>query len=294
MRKKKYFPHKEAYQTSTTNIAGVTIEHDDTLSTLSFIYQGPYQTSTGNNILFFQSDNCIAPTVKDTGIWDRANTNFFIKNLKEGDVILELGSNVGYHTTLFSQLVGSSGKVYTYEALPIIYDLLKINLEANNATYNTEAFNLAVSNDCSPKTFGYYNSNPGASADASLYDLQKRSASLASDFSTMTTSSVILDDHLLDKLDRLDFIKMDIEGCEGLALQGMEKILEKFPKVKIISEYSISNDNGAYLEQLANLKNKGYKLYELINSCNENGYDLSEIPWEIDRYIENIVLLQEY
>ena len=58
-------------------------------------------------------------------------TDFFKKNIKEGDIVLDLGAHIWYFTCLFAQLVGKSGKVFSFEPEPNNFKLLKKNVEVN-------------------------------------------------------------------------------------------------------------------------------------------------------------------
>lgn len=64
--------------------------------------------------------------------------------IQPGAWVLDVGSNVGYFTMLFSQLVGNSGKVMGIEASPRTYDLVSSTVEFNGLSYRTSVLNNAV------------------------------------------------------------------------------------------------------------------------------------------------------
>ena len=75
--------------------------------------------------------------------------------------------------------------------------------------------------------------------------------------------SVKLDDFLKDE--KIDFIKMDIEGSEYLALDGMKSLIKKNQEVKIIAEFP----NYKTLEFLRLLKKLEFKIYEMKRNTKE-------------------------
>lgn len=76
-----------------------------------------------------------------------------------------------------------------------------------------------------------------------------------------------MDEYFKDKNNRVDVIKMDIEGAEGLVLEGMKKILNENKDIKIFSEFvpTALEKSGINGENYLNvLTNSGFKIYEII------------------------------
>ncbi|MGA2680772.1 MAG: FkbM family methyltransferase [Candidatus Bathyarchaeia archaeon] len=71
-------------------------------------------------------------------------TDFLIHSciLKEGDVVLDIGANIGYYVLIESQLVGKTGKVYAVEPVTTTFELMQRNLQLNGLT-NVAASNFA-------------------------------------------------------------------------------------------------------------------------------------------------------
>ena len=67
-----------------------------------------------------------------TYLSERLMANLFIGLLKEGMIVVDIGSHVGYYTLLAARAVGDKGKVFCFEPDPSNYALLLKNIEKNN------------------------------------------------------------------------------------------------------------------------------------------------------------------
>ena len=63
-------------------------------------------------------DLSITPYLIPSGVFEAPLTNFFLKRVKPGDVVFDIGANSGYNTTMLRRLVGPHGKVVAYEPDP--------------------------------------------------------------------------------------------------------------------------------------------------------------------------------
>jgi FkbM family methyltransferase len=138
---------------------------------------------------------------------------------EEGGVFLDIGAFVGWHSIRAGRVVGSSGRVISLEPDPINRKQLEANL-ALNAISNCRIFQLAAWSNTGEELGWYTEKSP----DCCRVDEEGHSASVRT-----TTIDDLLDDL---HLDRLDWIKMDIEGAEIEALRGAEKTLRHYrPKL---------------------------------------------------------------
>ena len=78
---------------------------------------------------------------------DRDIVDVFQKHIKEGDHILDIGAHQGYFSAVFANKTGSSGRVYSIEAMPETYEVLVRNAElAKSHGYQIYPYNFAISN----------------------------------------------------------------------------------------------------------------------------------------------------
>jgi tRNA G37 N-methylase Trm5 len=79
------------------------------------------------------------------GVYEEYETDLIKKEIDRGDVVLDLGANIGYYTLLFAKKVGDEGRVYAFEPDPTNFSLLKKNVEINGYR-NVVLIQKAVSN----------------------------------------------------------------------------------------------------------------------------------------------------
>ena len=143
--------------------------------------------------------------------------------VKPGMVAYDVGANVGYFTLLLGKLVGPSGRVYAFEALPANVNRLKRNLALNGLEAYAEIESVAVVN-CSRSVEFMLGPSGRMGKVEGIFGRH------TVDYREKITLEGISLDEFVSVEDHLapDVIKMDIEGGEVLALPGMQNILTRF------------------------------------------------------------------
>ncbi len=161
------------------------------------------------------------------GIYEEFEVSLLPREIYEGNVVIDVGANIGYYTIIFSRLVGDKGVVYAFEPDPVNFEILKKNISLNNCT-NVIAEQKALSNKSGKTSLYISGENRG---DHRIYD--PGDGREAIDIETVS-----LDDYLKDLTPRgIDFLKIDVQGAEVVVLEGANKILQKSKSVKILSEF---------------------------------------------------------
>ena len=162
------------------------------------------------------------------GSHERDNSNFLLRNLslKENEIALDIGANLGWYSVLLNRISSSKSKIYSFEPDEKNFYLLKNNLTLNHCT-NVFPVNKAISNENGTSDFYKYPSkNSGRHSLIPAIGLEK-----------CNVETIILDDFLKDnELSRVKFLKIDIEGYEYFALSGASKVLKQ--DILIMMEYS--------------------------------------------------------
>jgi FkbM family methyltransferase len=174
------------------------------------------------------------------------------KILGSGDVFLDVGANIGYFSLLASSIVGGSGKVIAFEPntqnLQLFYSSILENQFSNIYIYP-----FAVSDANQIQQITSFGSN------GFLETPESRK------INRQFTQSVILD-KMLQSEDKINVIKMDIEGYEPLALNGMNEIIRKHRPI-VLTEFS-----PWHIEHRSQ-----FKPYEYLQIILNHGYCLSVI-----------------
>jgi FkbM family methyltransferase len=145
----------------------------------------------------------------------------------EGMTFVDAGANIGVYTVLASKLAGESGAVISFEPSRTSFSVLQRNVELNKCM-NVRAFRAALSD---------------RTGQASLYHIDNRPNVFSLGASSVEETSEHVDTMTLDgalaglSVDRVHFLKLDVEGAEELVLRGAEKVL-RASHPTIMFEYS--------------------------------------------------------
>jgi len=160
------------------------------------------------------------------GTYEPCETALVKREVKAGERVLDIGANIGYFTLIFARRVGPSGRVYAFEPDPTNFAILKRNVETNGYR-NVILIQKAVSNVTRPIRLYLASRNK---ADHRIYDSEDNRPSVE-------IEATRLDDYFKDRSEKISFIKMDIQGAEGGAIQGMRNILRDNKSVRLLTEF---------------------------------------------------------
>jgi FkbM family methyltransferase len=193
------------------------------------------------------------------GYFEWRNIAIAIALASEGDVIVEIGANVGTETVGFSDIVGETGKVYAFEPLPsnikVLHDLMKLS------TYrNIKVYPYALSDRNQTLKFVVppeYSSGTGHICHKKVDDNIK----------TIDVDCISFDS-ISKQINKATLIFIDAEGEEIRILRGARTYIRHF-KPFIVLEASPML-----------LHRNGFSPKELYNEINNFGY----IPYKISRF----------
>ena len=148
--------------------------------------------------------------------------------ISPGDLVLDIGANVGHYAKRFSELVGQRGRVIAFEPVPTTFYLLTANVQLFPYS-NVTLLNTAVSDKLDIVAMSIPNSNTGAK-DYYMAHIDETSES---ELSVLTLSL----DQMFES-QRVSLIKIDAESHEPFIMMGMQKLIENHRPVLIIETKS--------------------------------------------------------
>jgi FkbM family methyltransferase len=178
----------------------------------------------------------------------------YVKQTKEDSTVIDLGANIVFFTLLYAKQVGNKGKVYSFEPGPQSFSLLTKNV-AINCFKNVVLINKAVAESNLKQLL--YLCRTGES-DNRLFNTEGEIRD------SIEIDVVSLDQYLGDI--KVDFIKMDIQGSEYLALKGMSNIIKSNPNLRVLIEYAPNCLKSCFVnlnDLFALIKSFGYKMFVL-------------------------------
>jgi len=157
------------------------------------------------------------------GTWEPETTELVKNILKEGQTAIDIGTSVGYFSLLFARQVGSTGKVLSVEQGPMQFNYMDYNVKNNGYEDRSIRYNNAA-----------YNQN--IEYQLPILGYQKMD---------WKVQGIKVDDLVKKHNLKVDFIKMDIDGGEPEALEGLQETFENNPNLQMVIEYYPSYIEGA-------------------------------------------------
>lgn len=201
------------------------------------------------------------------GAFEVATTRFLARVVKPGDVILDIGANIGAHTLPLARGCAEGGRVYAFEATDYACGKLRRNLELNPAlAHRVEVIHAILSDRMDGKVESQIVSSWSVEASPAGRD------ALAGIAKSVGDARVLTIDHWAEQtgLTKLDLVKIDVDGHEPKIFSGAMRTLERFrPKILMeLAPYCHVGSPDKMHEQMLGLEQIGYRFRKLgWNSC---------------------------
>jgi FkbM family methyltransferase len=145
---------------------------------------------------------------------------------QKGDIVLDVGAGLGEETLIMADLVGNNGKVFSIEANPRVFSALEYIVK-NNGLTNVLLFNNALSD----KNEMISIEDSVESADSFLANSVNNTRNSQN---KMNVQALTLDSFIEgNKIEKIDLLRVNIEGAEQLMIKGMESGIEKIKNIAI-------------------------------------------------------------
>ncbi len=197
-------------------------------------------------LISYDPSTDIGGLLLSSGEFEKKEMDLCAGFISETSIVLDVGANIGLHSIYFSSLA-KDGFVLSFEPSVATFELLVSNV-ANIS--NIVPINLAVSNE--GKIADFFNTCDNAYS--SLMDTKRKDVVNIKKVPCMRIDDVVSGLHL----DRVDFVKIDVEGFEFEVLKGMVEVISKYQPVIFCEIYKGKHSNQLPDETVKYLIGKGY------------------------------------
>ena len=218
--------------------------------------QTDYAEVFGNKL--FLSKKGLALSISHYGTYEELESKIMEEKIEMGNIVVDVGANIGLHTLNMARIVGNTGQVFAFEPDPSNFEILKKNVKINN--YKNIILEQKAVGDKHGRTTLYQSDHPGKHRIFPQTEQAK---------SQVQVELTNLDNYFdSDMTDKINFIKIDVEGLEFSVLKGMKNILKNSKKIKILFEFMPENTievGFTPIELLNYLTSNDFKLYCMDN-----------------------------
>jgi FkbM family methyltransferase len=221
----------------------------------------------GRNMAFYveADDRLLSPGFIITGAYETDLTDYLLSGLKPDSHCIDVGSNFGYFTCLMGAFA-PKGRTIGVEVDHKVYQLARDNVFINNLQGHATMVHAAASDSDADMTL-YRRTNRSGNTSIANYGEAFTEYLGEPPTESFVVKGVRVDDLATQLQNRVDFMKVDVEGAEPLVFAGAEKTIAAHPNLKIVMEWSPGQitqagfEISAFLAQLAALDLKAFDLH---------------------------------
>tara|TARA_R110001592_G_scaffold363248_3_gene682141 strand:+ start:45270 stop:46112 length:843 start_codon:yes stop_codon:yes gene_type:complete len=166
-------------------------------------------------------DRHVSRCIREEGIWEPYETALLLASLSPGDVFLDVGANIGYYPIIAARLVGEQGAVFAFEPDTVNFNLLQGNLRLNDCEHIVAAFESGLAATSGPAQLYLSEDNAG---DHQVFAAGSRRRSQPIQLFNGS-------EFLRGRMQRLDMLKVDVQGAEYAVMVGLLPLLRELPRI---------------------------------------------------------------
>jgi len=202
----------------------------------------------------------IAPSLLMRGVWDLEWTSLFVRLIRPGDTVLDLGANLGVYTLHAARAVGPGGRVHGFEPNRRYAELVARSLAVNGFDGHAQVHAAAVGETAGEAQLRFSWAWGGGG------HLALAEGGLTEGEESQRCPVVALDEMFNDPGFTVNVMKLDIEGAEARALRGMWRLLERSPEARLIFEFApglIAGQGVGAAEMIHLLRELGFRFWSI-------------------------------
>jgi FkbM family methyltransferase len=200
-------------------------------------------------------NNYLDWTVYYYGVYERPLMRLMGDLLKRGSVVMDVGANVGHHSLYFST---RASEVHAFEPYAPLRPYIEEKIARNEITnVRIHPFGLGEKNESLP----FFMPEGSNQATGSFIEAHLPGR-------PMTTLEVRRGDDFGASLDRLDFVKIDVEGFEAPVLRGLRETFERLRPIVLFEYSDATREQLQDLPAITALFPAGYSIYAISRRKN--------------------------
>lgn len=207
---------------------------NETLARPTTVYLGGNRAITrtkyGAALFFDTRDLSVGIPLALNGDYEPDFNPWLIGTLRQGDIAVDVGANIGFYTVHFAMRVGSGGHVFAFEANPDLVDLLRDSIEFNNLGDRCTLRHAAVGDREGQMTFGKPSRRLGSGSVVGVEGLRDEP------FQPITVPATTLDAAFTGREPPVRLLHMDVEAAEPLVIAGARLFIERHRDMIVVLE----------------------------------------------------------
>jgi FkbM family methyltransferase len=197
------------------------------------------QVLGGLKLFVIGDDVGFSPHMIFEGYWEFWLTRLFAEAIRPGDTVIDIGANLGYYTVLAADLVGESGRVVAIEPNTEVFRRLSASIAVNGFVSRVSARNIALGAAGESGTRPFFVPQ-GEPKNGRFLGANENAEHLAAFGSVFDVALGVINP---DEFQRVDLIKIDVEGAELAVLDHLRPVLEKF-RPEVLCEVNFKRGYG--------------------------------------------------
>jgi FkbM family methyltransferase len=185
--------------------------------------------------------------------------DFFKKFIKKGDLVIDIGANIGDTTVPMALAAGGSGITLGFDPNPYVHKILEVNASLNKGKQNIIPLLYAIS----VKDEEFYYVSSEASFSNGAISSTKNSVHgkfIFPDKIKGINLLALLEQRYKEKLNNFSFIKIDTEGYDKEIIKSIGDLIDKYKPVIVAESFGNSRDEDK-IELYDVIKQHGYEIF---------------------------------
>lgn len=190
------------------------------------------------------------------GVYEPDSIALVMSEIQPGDVVIDVGANIGYYSLMMGKRVGATGRVYSFEPSSQFYKRLKKGIDTNGLSAIIIPVKVGLSDCVGEAMLHVGETTASISMEGPQFDQSNETIVV----DTMDCCWLKMGDSR-----RVSLIKVDVDGFEVRVLRGSKRLLEKYhPKMLIeVCPYVLKQSGSSWSEMLAILEEYGYNQFAI-------------------------------